>query len=106
MSIFDRFFPKADIEFAHQLADKIAKHFPPSGEVKLAKQGGQRRLGGVVETVFGDLDTWKGQARPGWIRKARLGNAFRWRLVELGYSKEFVEALTEGVVTHLSAQRS
>jgi hypothetical protein len=105
VSLLERFFPEADIEFAHKLADKIAKHFPPSGEVKLAKQGGQRRLGGVVETVFGDLEVWQGEAHPGWIRKARFGNAFRWRLVELAYSREFVDALTEGVVTHLSTQR-
>lgn len=105
MSFFDRFFPRADVNFAAELADKIAKHFPPSGETKLAKQGGQRRLGSVVETVLADLEEWQRSDRLGWLRKARFGNAFRWRLVELGYSKEFVEALTEGVVTHLSIRK-
>lgn len=105
MSILGRFFPQADVDFANELAEKITRHFPPSGEVKLAKQGGRRRLEAVVETVLGEVEAWQGSVSLGWIRKARFGNAFRWRLVELGYSKEFVDALTEGVVTHLSSPR-
>lgn len=105
MSFLDIFSPKTDVDFANELAAKVARHFPPSAEAKLAKMGGQRRLGGVVETVFVDIDAWSGNATLGWIRKARFGNAFRWRLVELGYTKEFVDALTEGVITHLSARR-
>ena len=32
----------------------------------------------------------------------RLGNAFRWELTELGYSKMFVETATEGLVVYVS----
>lgn len=103
MSVIDRFFPKADTEFANQLAERIFRQFPPTSEPKLAKQGGQRRLEFVLEIIIRDLEEFSRDQKPGWLRKARLGNTFRWKLVEIGYSKGFVDALTEGLVKHLAA---
>lgn len=105
MSLIDRFFPKADTDFANQLAEQIARHFPPTSEPKLAKQGGQRRLEFVLETVIDDIDAFSKAQKPGWLRKARLGNTFRWKLIEIGYSEGFVNALTEGLVKHIAALR-
>jgi hypothetical protein len=49
-----------------------------------------------------DLVSFQKEHQLGWIGKARLGNAFRWALTEKGYSKEFVEALTDGVVRNIA----
>jgi hypothetical protein len=51
-----------------------------------------------------DLDAFQKEERLGWIGKARLGNSFRWKLVDLGYSKQFAEALTEAVIRHVAAK--
>ncbi|NJK42488.1 MAG: hypothetical protein HC937_01785 [Aquincola sp.] len=38
--------------------------------------------------------------------KAKLGNAFRWELTELGYRKDFVELATEAVIVYLSRKKA
>ena len=100
--MLENFFPQADLEFAREIANKIARHYPVSVEAKLKTMGGKKRLGGVVEAVFDDVDRYQTQSRMGWMRKARFGNELKWRLKEVGYSEDFVDALTEGVVTHLA----
>lgn len=102
MGFLDVFFPRADIDFAHALADKITRQFPPSSENKLEKKGGQRRLEAILQTVMDEIGEFQEKNALGWIRKARLGNAFRWRLADSGYSDGFVKALTEGLIHHLA----
>jgi hypothetical protein len=85
-------------QFAVQMAEKVERQFPPKSEPQLVKKGAQRRLEGVLNPIIDDLVSFQKQNQLGWIGKARVGNAFRWALTEKGYSKEFVEALTEGVV--------
>lgn len=102
MGIFGALFTNRDTTLAVGLAEKISRHFPPSSEPKLDKIGGKRRLESVLELVMKDLDALMADEKPGWFRKARIGNTFRWKLIELGYSRGFVDALTEGVVTYLA----
>jgi len=92
-------------EFAAAMADKIARQFPPSAEGQLAKKGVQRRLQGIIDHIVDDLDGFHKEMRLGWIGKARLGNALLWGLQDRGYSKEFAEAVTEGIVKYLAAKR-
>jgi hypothetical protein len=106
MSLIDRLLPKADVEFANQLAERIARHFPPTSEPKLAKQGGKRRLEFILEIIIKDVGRFAETQKPGWLRKARIGNTFRWKLIEIGYSESFVNALTEGLVKHIASPRS
>lgn len=105
MSLLEWMLPAADRELATELADRVARHFPPISEAKLAKLGGRKRLESVLKTVIEDIDDQELPKKLGWFRKARFGNIFRWRLVELGYSQGFVEALTEGLVTHLATHK-
>lgn len=91
--------------FATQIAEKIERQFPPKSEPQLAKKGAQRRLEGVLQPIMKDLVSFQQEHQLGWIGKARVGNAFRWALTEKGYSKEFVEAMTEGVIRTISTTR-
>lgn len=95
---------KRPVEFAETMVEKIVRQFPPASEPQLAKQGARRRLEGVLEHIMSDLDAFQEEMQLGWIGKARLGNAFRWKLSDRGYSKQFVEALTEGIVRHIAAR--
>lgn len=101
MGIRDMFSP-APVNFASELADKIVRHFPPSSEPKLVKAGAQRRLEAVLDTVMSDIEKFQVEHKLGWVGKARLGNSLRWKLAEQGYSKQFVEALTEGVIKFIA----
>lgn len=102
MSIFSDMISKRPQEFAEEIAQKIARQFPPSSEPQLAKKGAQRRLEAVIELIMKDLDAFQQQEHLGWIGKARLGNAFRWKLTDSGYSKQFAEALTEGIIKRIT----
>lgn len=105
MGLFEYFFPRTEIDFAHSLADKIAQQFPVASENRLAKKGAQRRLEAILQTVMDDITGFQQSNRIGWVRKARLGNAFRWRLAEHGYSEQFIEALTKGLIYHIAIKR-
>jgi hypothetical protein len=102
MIFFDRLFPESDVTFASSLAQKIILQYPPASEPKLARKGGQRRLEGILSSVLLEITTFQTTHRLGWFRKARFANAFRWQLKDAGYSEGFIEALTEGIVKHIT----
>lgn len=105
MKLFSGIFSKRPTEFAEAMVEKIARQFPPSSEPQLAKKGAQRRLEGVIEHIMNDLDTFQQEMQLGLIGKARLGNAFRWKLTDRGYSRQFVEALTEGIIKYIAVKK-
>jgi hypothetical protein len=92
------------IDFADAMVDKITRQFPPTSEPQLVKKGARRRLEAILEHILKDLDDFQRDNRLGWIGKARLGNAFRWKLTDRGYSKQFSEALTEGIINRIAVQ--
>lgn len=104
MGFFTGTFSKRPIEFAEAMVDKICRQFPPASEPQLAKKGAQRRLEGVLEHIMKDVDAFQNEMQLGWIGKARLGNAFRWKLVDRGFSHSFAEALTEGIIKHIATK--
>lgn len=100
MSLFASTAPIDD--FAKGLADTIAKRYPPALDKEPGKRPSVNRLTRIVEDACASALEFKVTHKLGWYGKAKLGNAFRWRLVELGYQKDFVELATEAVVVHLS----
>lgn len=104
MGLLADIFSSQASDFADMLVNKIARQFPPTSEPQLAKKGAQRRLEDILQHVMNDLDAYNADKHPGWVGKARLGNAFRWKLIDRGYSKLFVEALTEGLIRHIAAK--
>ena len=104
MSLLSDIRSQRPIEFAVTLVAKIARQFPPASEPQLAKQGARRRLEAILQHIMKDLGDFQREHRLGWIGKARLGNAFRWKLTDRGYSKQFAEALTDGIIRQIAAQ--
>lgn len=104
MGFLSGVFSNRPVEFAEMIAEKVIRQFPPTSEPQLVKKGAKRRLEGVLEHVIDDLDAFHKEMQLGWIGKARLGNAFRWKLADRGYSKQFVEALTEGIIKHIASK--
>ncbi len=102
MGLFSGTFSSGPTEFAAAIVEKISRQFPPTSEAQLAKKGAQRRLESIVEHIMNDLDAFQKDAQLGWIGKARLGNAVRWQLTDRGYSKQFADALTEGIIKRIA----
>lgn len=103
MGFFTGTFSPKPVLFANEMVEKIARQFPPASEKQLAKKGVQKRLEAILENIMSDLERFQKEAGLGWIGKARVGNSLRWKLIELGYSKQFSDALTEAVIRNITA---
>ena len=99
-----KFFDTAELEqFATELAADLGRRFPPASEARTDP--------GVVHQIHVILDglatralRFHEQNKLGIYKKAKLGNVFRWKLRELGYSPAFVERATREIVTRLAAK--
>lgn len=107
MGILKKLFSGKELdEFAKELARSLAKRYPPSLETAQAKKVSVNRVTRVLEDVIEKAVEYHRRNPLGIYRKARLGNAFKWELKELGYSEKFVELATEGLIVHLSRKPS
>lgn len=92
-------------EFAVDLADQIAKRYPPALDSQPGKRPSVNRLTRITEDACVKAVEFHDRHKLGWLSRARLGNDFRWALAELGYTKEFVDFATEAVIVHISRKR-
>jgi hypothetical protein len=103
MGIFGSVSGKQVDDFAIALARELAEQFPPSsvaGEESVRHVG--RKLVGTLDTLFQKAMAFRTEHKLGIYKKARLGNAFRWELKELGYEKPFIEDVTQRLVVFIS----
>jgi len=106
MGLFGSVSGKDVDEFAKGLAQGIAKRYPPGMDKGSAERKiSQKRLTSILEETFDRARTYQNQNKLGVYKKARLSNTFRWELEELGYSKQFIEVATEGLVVYISRKR-
>jgi hypothetical protein len=89
-------------DFAKQLAQDIAKRYPPALDAQPGKRPSVNRLTRIVEDVCTKAVAYQAEHKLGWLGKSKLGNSFRWELTELGYQKDFIDLATEAVVVHVS----
>lgn len=103
MSVLSALFHRAPINaFALSLAQDIAKRYPPALDQQPGKRPSVNRLTRILEDACAKAVSFQVEHRLGWVGKARLGNAFRWSLQEMGYQKDFVDFATEAIVVHVS----
>jgi hypothetical protein len=89
-------------EFSKNLAQELAKRYPPALDAGNERRISQKRLTTILEETFSRAMEFKKQHRLGVYKKARLGNTFRWELQEMGYSEKFVEVATEGLIVYIT----
>ena len=102
MGLFGSVSGKEVDRFAKQLAEEVAKQYPPALDKGGERMLSEKRLTRILEDVCSQAAAFKNQHKLGVYKKARLGNTFRWELEELGYSKRFIETATEGLVVYLT----
>jgi hypothetical protein len=88
-------------EFAAGLAADMARRFPPVSEAR-TDPGAVHQLKVILEGLSARAVRYHQQHKLGVYKKAKLGNVFRWKLTELGYSPKFVERATKELVTRLA----
>ena len=93
-------------QFAKALADKLSKKYPADFEQDPQKKVSEKRLTRIIEDTMHDAVTFRESYKLGWYKRARLGNSFNWELRNLGYSKQFIETVTEALVVYISRKTS
>lgn len=103
MGLFSWFSANKELDlFAKTLAQDIAKRYPPSMDTAPEKKISANRLTKILEDAYAKAKRFNQEKALGIYKKAKFGNTFRWELKELGYSKEFIEVATEGLIVYLS----
>ena|SRR5271165_7675043 len=90
-------------EFALGLAQDLARRFPPASEAR-TDPGAVHQVKVILEGLGARAVRYRDQRKLGIYKKAKLGNVFRWRLKELGYSEQFAQRATKDLVTRLAVK--
>ena len=91
-------------EFATTLASDLGRRFPPASE-KRTDPGAKQQLKVILDGLAARAVRFHGEHKLGIYGKAKLGNVFRWKLQELGYSTDLCERATKEIVTQLAVKR-
>lgn len=91
-------------QFASNLAADLGRRFPPASEGR-TDPGAKHQLKVILEGLGARAVRFQSERDLGLYRKAKLGNVFKWKLRDLGYSDDFAEKATKEIVTRLAVNR-
>lgn len=91
-------------EFATSLANDLGRRFPPKSEGR-TDSGAVNQLKVILDGLGVRAVRYSGEHKLGIYGKAKLGNIFKWRLQELGYSAPFAERATREIVTRIAVNK-
>lgn len=91
-------------DFATSLANDLGRRFPPKSEAR-TDAGAVNQLKVILEGLGMRAVRYSKEHKLGIYRKAKLGNTFKWRLQELGYSAPFAERATKEIVTRVAVNK-
>ena len=89
-------------DFATVLASDLGRRFPPTSEAR-TDPGAKYQLKVILEGLGARAVRYHTERKLNVYKKAKLGNVFKWKLKELGYSDAFVESATKEIVNRLAA---
>ncbi len=95
--IFDWFDARAASEFGITLADFIAQRIPLNSD----KQKSGKKQQEIFQKAAAQITQFKSKNKLNVYTKAKLGNAFKWKLLDLGYDKALVDELTKELLVAL-----
>jgi len=102
MGLFDLFSSKEVDQFAKSLTEELLRRYPPSMESGQERRISPKGLSNILESIYQKAIEFKSGNKLGLMKTAKLSNTFRWELKELGYSENFIEVATEGLVVYLT----
>lgn len=80
-------------EFGISLADFFMKRIPLEAPNKKNKTMEKKQE--VINTMFSQIQLFKKKHQLNIYKKAKLGNAFKWKLLEANYDPALVDELTK-----------
>lgn len=92
--------------FAKSLVDKLVVELPPSLMENRRKILSVNKITRLLEGAYQAAGVYKFQNNIGFLRSAILANSFKWSLKNAGYSSDFIDMATEGLVVELSKKNS
>jgi hypothetical protein len=101
MAIRDIFKTRELEEFAVGLAADLGRRFPPASEAR-TDAGAQHQIKVILEGLAARAIRYREQHKLGLYKKAKLANAFKWKLKELGYSSAFIDRAVKEIATRLA----
>jgi hypothetical protein len=91
-------------DFAVNLAKDLGRRFPPASEAR-TDPGAKHQIKVILEGLGARAVRFNADHKLGIYKKAKLGNVFKWKLKELGYSEDFAERATKDIVTRLAVNK-
>ena len=91
-------------QFANNLAADLGRRFPPASEAR-TDPGAKHQIKVILEGLGARAVRYQSEHGLGLYRKAKLGNVFKWKLREIGYTEDFAERATKEIVTRLAVNR-
>lgn len=89
--------------FAVALAEDFGRRFPPASENR-TDAGAAHQLKVILDGLGMRAARFRDEKQLGLYKKAKLGNVFRWKLKDLGYSDDFVDRATTAIVTRVAVK--
>lgn len=96
-----RFSARPAIDFGEGLARRFAERYPPALDKPGAPAIYANRLARILESLYAEAQSFHQEQGLGYYRRTRLAHAFKWRLMEYGYSKPLIDAATEALVVYM-----
>ena len=101
MAIMQFFNTKEIEEFATVLASDLHRRFPPASEAR-TDPGAKNQIKVILDGLAARAVRYQQEHKLGIYKKAKLGNVFKWKLKDLGYSESFAEVATKEIITRLA----
>lgn len=89
-------------EFVKSLTADLIKRYPPELDNSNIHAISTNRLTRILEETCEKATEFQKNKNLGIYGKARLGNKFKWALIEAGYKKSFVDMATEAIIIYIS----
>lgn len=91
------------VKFGHSLADQFLAGIPQHDAGRKKKRAGQQER--ALRTLIERIGREAPPLELGLMRRAKLANTFKWRLLEQGVDPALVDELTRMLVLRLAAKR-
>lgn len=89
---FDWLDARPATRFGEELADFLAERIPTKNPKKAPE---------ALDKLFARIEQFRQANKLNMYKKAKLGNAFKWKLIDYGYEDDFIDEMTKEVLRHL-----
>ncbi len=85
---------------AIKLADELSAELEKNSNKNLRKASEHNAK--IMPKICGQLSQYQQKNKLNFLKKSKLANEFRWRLIEIGHPKEFVDSTTKELLMHMN----